>query len=286
MGAPRAAWSPGDVYDAAGSASVWVTLGLGALGLLYLAGWVRLGPARLQAPWRFRLVCFLLGLAVVWAAVASRLSSLDSHRLTFHMVQHLLLLNVSAPLLLLGAPFAVLDGVLPRRGVRGPGRGFRTRAGRFLTHPCVTWLSAAAVVVGWHLPGVLALTLHSPGWHALQQLSFLLAGLLFFWPVVLPWPAVPVWPRWTMPLYLFLATLPCDVLSAFLAFSGRVVYPHYLNAPHVDGTTALADQANAGALMWWAVTLGYLLPAILITLQLLSPAQRRPASGVSATRPT
>jgi putative membrane protein len=252
--------------------SVLVALGVGTLTLGYLLGWERLGRPGPRVLSSWRLASFLLGVAVLWVAVASPLSSLDHRRLTFHMVQHLLLMNVCAPLLLLGAPFVILARVVPRGVFSGLTRGLQSRTGRLLTHPGFTWLFAAAVVVGWHVPAVLALTLHSPFWHAVQHGSFLLAGLLFFWPVVLPWPAVAVWPRWAMPLYLFLATLPCDVLSAFLAFSGRVVYPHYLGTATDGGqVSALADQALAGALMWCVVTVGYLVPAVLITLQLLRP---------------
>jgi putative membrane protein len=259
------------VHTAAHSFSFPVALLSVALAVLYLAGFRRLGrdAARAVSPWR--LVSFFAGLGVLFVVVGTPLSSLDHHWLTFHMVQHLLLLNLCAPLLLLGAPFLVLAGLGPPSVGRGLSRGLGSRPGRFLTHPVVTWLSAAAVVVGWHLPAVLALSLHSHVWHMVQQASFLLAGLLFFWPVVLPWPAVAVWPRWTLPLYLFLATLPCDVLSAFLAFSGRVVYPHYLLAERAGELSALSDQALAGALMWCVVTVGYLLPAVLVTLQLLQP---------------
>ncbi len=257
--------------DGAQVVNVLFALALGTLTLLYLLGWERLGRHGPRGVSGWRLCAFFLGLLVLWGAVASPLSSWDHRRLTFHMVQHLLLMNVSAPLLLLGAPFLVLARVLPRGVFSLVNQGLHSRTGRFLTHPCFTWLFAAAVVVGWHVPAVLARTLHSPLWHAVQHASFLLAGLLFFWPVVLPWPAIAVWPRWTSPLYLFLATLPCDVLSAFLVFSGRVVYPPYLNVSDGDAVAVLADQALAGALMWCAVTLGYLVPAVLVTLQLLRP---------------
>jgi putative membrane protein len=267
------------VHDTALTVSVPLTLGVGALALLYFRGWVRKAPA--QPHWGWRLVSFLAGLLVLWTAVGSPLSSLDHHLLSFHMLQHVLLINLCAPLLLLGAPFAVLAAAVPREVARRALRGLTSPASRFLTHPCVTWLFAATVVLGWHVPGVLALTLHSPFWHAVQHASFLLAGLLFFWPVVLPWPAAATWPRWALPLYLFLATLPCDVLAAFLAFSGRVVYPHYLEAQAGSSVTALGDQATAGALMWCAVTIGYLLPAVFITLQLLQPRER--ASPVVAS---
>jgi putative membrane protein len=67
-------------------------------------------------------------------------------------------------------------------------------------------------------------------------------GFLFWWPVVQPWPSVPVWPRWSMLLYLFLAPLPCDILSGLLVFSERVVYAVYFWAAHRFGMSALEDQ--------------------------------------------
>lgn len=75
-----------------------------------------------------------------------------------------------------------------------------------------------------------------------------------------------------MALYLFLATLPCDILSAFLVFCNRVVYTHYLYTARFPGLSALHDQERAGALMWVWVTFVYLIPAVFITLQILSPS--------------
>ena len=76
---------------------------------------------------------------------------------------------------------------------------------------------------------------------------------------------------WSVPVYLFLATLPCDALSAFLAFCGHVVYRPYLSArAGMFGLSALADQELAGALMWVAVTFFYLIPALVVAARLLS----------------
>jgi len=263
--------------------AVGVTVAL-VLGVaLYAQGFFHLVREAREtlSPWRP--VAFLLGVLLLWVALVSELSSLDSQRLLFHMLQHLVLMNLAAPLLLLGAPFRVFsEAGHGGRLAHALGRLLRSpvaqRLGLGLTHPVVCWLSGTLLVVGWHLPFVLERTLHAASWHAVQHASFLLAGLLFWWPVVLPWPARRRWPRWTLPLYLFLATLPCDALSAFLAFSGRVVYPHYLAQPG-GAAAALADQASAGALMWFFVTLAYLLPAVLITLELLSPSR---AAGARA----
>jgi putative membrane protein len=112
--------------------------------------------------------------------------------------------------------------------------------------------------------------LQSEAWHVVEHACFVGSGFLFWWPVVRPWPSVVSWPRWGMLLYLFLATLPCDILSGFLVFCDRVVYPSYLTAPRPFGISALEDQQCAGALMWTCVTLIYLLPAAILTVQLLT----------------
>jgi cytochrome c oxidase assembly factor CtaG len=99
---------------------------------------------------------------------------------------------------------------------------------------------------------------------------FLGAGFLFWWPVVQPWPSVPAWPRWSILLYLFLATVPCDILSGFLVFSERVAYPVYLSTQRQSGFSVLEDQQCAGALMWTCVTIVYLVPAAILTMRLLT----------------
>ncbi len=113
--------------------------------------------------------------------------------------------------------------------------------------------------------------MQSAAWHAVEQASFVATGFLFWWPIVRPWPRVTAWPRWSLVLYLFLATLPCDVLSGFLVFSERVAYPVYLSvSPHGE-LSALADQQTAGALMWTCVTIVYLVAGTILTTRLLSP---------------
>jgi cytochrome c oxidase assembly factor CtaG len=85
----------------------------------------------------------------------------------------------------------------------------------------------------------------------------------------------------SMPLYLFLGTLPCDILSAFLTFCGRVVYPSYLSTARIWNLSPLQDQECAGALMWVWVTFAYLIPAVVITMQILSPGRAQTEAHVA-----
>ncbi len=200
-----------------------------------------------------RLAALIAGLVVLWIAVASPLAAMDHQLLTAHMAQHLLLTTVAAPLLLLG-------GLNRQRALRG-----------IVIHPAFCWLAGTATVIAWHVPALFALGMRSAQWHEFEQATFLATGLLFWWPVIQLSPNLP---RWGVPLYLFLATLPCDALSGFLTFCDRVVYPHYLSAPRLFGISPLRDQECAGALMWVWVTFVYLAPALVVTIQMLSPQRR------------
>jgi len=257
------------------SCPVALTFTVVLAGFVYLRGWLHLRSAPVDVIASWRAGSFFLGLFLIWVALGSPLAAFDEELLTVHMIQHLLLMTVAPPLILLGAPLMPLLHGLPVRFVQSVlGPLFRCslmrRLGCVLSQPAVCWLAAAAALVGWHIPAAFTLGLQSEAWHIVEHVCFLLSGFLFWWPVVQPWPSVPASPRWSTLLYLFLATLPCDILSGFLAFCDRVVYPAYLSAPSHFGISAIEDQECAAALMWTCVTLVYLLTAVLLTMRLLS----------------
>jgi len=258
------------------SLQIVVTLFLIAVVLVYLRGWYRLRRAFPNVLRRWRLVAFVSGVFSLWAAIGSPLAAMDHELLIVHMVQHLLLMTVAAPLMLLGPPVITLLNGLPRPVVN---RVLRPLLRCWLVHklectvahPVFCWLASTAAVIAWHIPALFELGLQSEWWHGGEQVCFLAAGLLFWWPVIQPWPSLAKWPRWTVPLYLFLATLPCDALSAFLTFCNRVVYPNYLSSHRIFSMSPLGDQECAGALMWVCVTFAYLAPAAAVTIRILSP---------------
>ena len=223
-----------------------------------------------------RLACLLGGLAALGIAVASPLATLDCRLLIAHMLQHLILMTVAAPLILIGVPAitlprGLLESLMPR-----------------LTNPVIAWFAGTATVIAWHIPRIFELGMSSDLWHAIEHACFFAAGLLFWWPILRPSPAIARSQSWMPPVYLFLATLPCDALSAFLTFCGRVVYPSYLSMQQPLHLSALEDQEWAGTIMWVWVTFAYLVPAITITMRLLSPqASERAAchAGVSHQAP-
>jgi putative membrane protein len=257
----------------------WSTLTVIALlviAMVYSLGWYRLHKGAVQDLKRWRLAAFWSGELLLAAIVASPLAHLDHRWLAAHMVQHLALMTVAAPLILLSEPCIAFLSGLPRcfnLGIFGtplPRASFRG-LGRLLTNPSFCWLTGTFCVLWWHVPVVFDLTLQSMMWHESEQAAFVIAGLLFWWPVIRPWPGSERWPRWSIPLYLFFATIPCDALSALLTFCGHAVYPAYLGGSQAMIDSALRDQELAGALMWVWVTFAYLVPAVVITIQCLSP---------------
>jgi cytochrome c oxidase assembly factor CtaG len=184
-------------------------------------------------------------------------------------------MTFAPPLLLLGEPFKMFWHVMPRLARNILGHMFRQplvdRVTRTVTRPALCLIVSTLTLVAWHLPALFTLCVHSEIWHMVEQTTFLGAGLLFWWPVIQPWPSTSTSPGWSTLLYLFLATLPCDILSGFLVFSDRVAYPVYLAAPRMYGFSVLEDQQCAAALMWTCVTLVYLVPAAIISTRLLVP---------------
>jgi len=242
---------------------------------VYLRGWLDLRATSSKTIEAWRAGSFLLGLFLIWVAVASPLADLDHEFLTVHMIQHLLLMTFAAPLILLGEPMMLLWTGLRARPEGDPVRprleftreNVPQRGARII----FCWLAATAALVVWHIPAAFALGMRSHAWHLFEQASFFTTGLLFWWPVVQPWPSARKLTDWSIILYLFLATLPCDILSGFLVFSERVAYPVYLSTSDKSSLTVLADQQCAGALMWTCVTIVYLVAAAILSIRLLSP---------------
>jgi cytochrome c oxidase assembly factor CtaG/ferredoxin len=268
-----------DAIAASWSVPLWATLSLLLTAIIYWRGWrlARLTRSGELPPWRA--ACFFAGLATVWLAIASPLDVLGNWLLLAHMTQHLLLMSVAPPLLLLGAPTVPLLRGLPRGWVRdGLGPLFTSRMihaiARFVTHPATGWIAMNVSYLGWHVPAAYELALRSPAWHEVEHACFLLTSLLFWWTVLQPWPSRAHWSRWAVVPYLVTADLANTALSAFLAFSNQVLYPTYAVAPRISGLTAMQDQAAAGAFMWVVGSAIYLVPAIGVTLSLLS--HRRP----------
>jgi cytochrome c oxidase assembly factor CtaG/polyferredoxin len=245
------------------------------VGVLYVRGWRRLRPRDRThfGPWN--LAAFLGGLACIYIAIASPLDALGYFLLVVHMLQHLLLMFAAPMLIWLGEPLLPLLMGLPapvRRYWVAPFLRMRSiqRAFRWLVRPAPAWIIFVVVVWVWHLPALYDTALRSNFAHNLEHASFFYAGLLFWFPVFLPYPSNPRGSRWSMIPYLLLAGVQGTALSALLTFAERVIYHHYAEMPRICGLSVLDDQALAGVAMWIPGSLAYLLPLVWIGLRIMT----------------
>ncbi len=248
---------------------------LALTALIYLRGWFLMRRARVPFVPAWRAVSFLLGLLALWIALASPLDTFSSFIITAHMLQHMLLMMVAPPLILLGAPLIPLVRGLPvfaAREFAGPFLNWRLakRAGGALTNLFVALILMGLAMFAWHTPRLYELALRSSSWHEVEHACFFLASLIFWWPVVQPWPSRAQAPRWAVVPYLLIGDVQNTILSAILVFSDRVLYPSYAEMPRLFGQSALQDQSASGAIMWVVGSLAFLIPAVIIAVQCLS----------------
>ena len=275
----------------------WATLGVLLTSVFYMRGWMALRQLRSTLLPTWRLVCMLAGLASFWLAIASPLDAFAGFLLTFHMIQHMLIMLVAPPLILLASPQIPLLRGLPlwaARDALGPFLNWPRlkRFGRALTNPAFCWLAATVALLAWHTPGAYDLALAAPLWHGVEHACLFGASLLFWWPVIQPWPSTPHWPRWSIPAYLLAGDLIATALAAILCFSDRPLYLAYARVPRLFGWSQINDQVAAGALMWVFGSSILLSAAVVVILRLLDPSpvdrkpQNEPNSWSRPTRPS
>ncbi len=249
-----------------------VSLMLILAAILYGRGlsrlWSRAGVAR--GIGRLEVGAFSLGIGVMALALLSPLETATGTQLTAHMVQHVLLIAIAPPLILMGRPdaaFVFAARALPTNAVVF---GFLRRAARPL--PAAS-LHALAVWI-WHAPGPFQAALQSDALHHLEHASFLLTALLF-WQSVLA--------AFRSPSYLIAAIVATLVtliqggfLGALVTLSGRLLYPSY-SGSGLWGLSPIEDQQLAGLVMWVPMGGIYLVAGLLLAARLIGPDER-PAS--------
>src|SRR5437016_3551997 len=262
----------------------WLVFFLLLTGSIYLRGWFALRRHSYRRWHRGQPVAFAGGLIVIFLALASPIEPFAALLLQVHMLQHLMLMMVAPPLLWLGAPFFPLLRGLPR-AVRLLWIAPLLRSNslrqlfQLLTHPVPAWLLFTAATVIWHLPPVYALALASDGWHYCQHICFLSTALLFWYPVIRPFPSRPRWSPWLLIPYLILADLQNTLLAAVLTFSDQPLYSYYVQQPRLGNLSPLEDQVAAGVLMWVPGSVAFLVPVFVIGIRLLFGSSRRRVSG-------
>jgi len=229
-----------------------VLIGCTALVAVYVALTRRRPPRRAG--------CFFAGVAVLLVAQCSPLDALgDTYLFSAHMIQHLLLLLIVPPLLILGIPAWLVARWLASPRVRAVERALR--------RPAVAWLLGIGAMYLWHLPALYDAALAHTGIHIGEHLCFLATGVIFWWPVCAPLPESRYAPLAAM-LYLFTAAVGSSMLGIILTFASPGLYPAYLHPVDTRGFLPLirdswgvspaVDQQFGGLLMWVPGGLVYL----------------------------
>lgn len=247
--------------------------------VLYLAGVVRV-----KGGWPLhRTLAFLAGVGAVVVALESGIAAFDDEQLSVHMVQHMLLLMVAPLLLLAGHPVMLAMRVLPP--------AHRPRAARALARaarwfgPLQALAIYAIVLVGTHLPAFYDATLTHPALHDAEHLLYLFAGITLWWPIIGADPAPHRRLGGLARLGYMLAAMPAMALiGAYLNRHATIVYSGYAAPARALGISAVADQQQAGAIMWVAGNTIMVLVGLWAVMASLVAEERRQQSRDARAR--
>ena len=250
--------SPGESALALWRFEPAVAIGLAAAALGYAWAWRAAVARGRPATPGWRAAAFYGGLAAVAVALAGPLDAFNDESFLVHMLQHLVLMQLVPPLLVLGRPVQLALQALPPRGVAGAlqatvGRRWLRRALDGLAHPLTVTVLWNVSLALWHLPRAYERALATPWVHELEHAAFFGTSLLFWWIVVDPVPAHhKASPHATFAM-AFVNCMGGGLVATALLFSPRVLYPTYAAVAGADrpwGLDALTDQRLGGAVMW------------------------------------
>jgi cytochrome c oxidase assembly factor CtaG len=263
-------------------------------GLLYASG-MRKRVSRRRRP-RTEAVFFAAGLGALVLAYDSPLATLDEQLFWVHMTQHMLLLAVAPPLILLGRPWATIARSLPagvrRRITFGLVRGTWSlplrAAARRSTGPTPALVLFLGALVAWHLPALYDATLDSFAIHELEHVLFLAAGLLYWSQLIDSPPFRSRLDCLQRALYATAGMAVCSALGLVLAFAPSPLYPGYADlASRPGGISALADQHLAGGVMWVPGSISFTVAIVIFAYRWLDETAqdaRRHASALAGKR--
>ena len=261
-------------------------------------GWWRLSLRGARPLPLRRAVLMLSGLAAVALALVSPIASGAHARFSVHMVQHVLLMMVAPPLVMMADPLPAILWALPR-SIRVPvGRGLAPgavlrRLWQGLTWPPAAWLGSTLALWLWHLPGAYEAALNDDVLHDVEHLVLFGAGILFWWPLIGPAPRVRGLLPYSLRLvYLVPAGGQQALLGLLLSTSPVVLYPSYQTSPSSWGLSPLDDQARGGVIMWAAGGIIGLVTLMVLMYRLLEVEEkgdeprdeRRPAPSAAGSR--
>jgi putative membrane protein len=263
----------------------FVLLGIEIAAVLYFVGGAgRVGISHSSATARWRSAAFWLGLATILLALQSPIEILARQLFWVHMVQHLLLMAVAAPLLALASPWTRMWRALPlswRRGIAKPVfRNPRLQPVRWLyrevSRPGVIWFLAVANLWLWHVPGLYDLTLRNHLVHHLEHTLFLGLSLAFWAQVIDQVPFHARLGSLARSAYVFSAMVASWGLAAVLSFATGPFYAYALLPSRPGGISALTDQQLGGGMMWVPGAIPYSIAFVALLFRWLAEEDNRP----------
>jgi cytochrome c oxidase assembly factor CtaG len=245
-----------------------VLVGVAVLATLYVLAWRRgRSTASRHKPGWGRMALFFAGLLAIIAALVSPLDGLGDQLLVFHMVQHILLLDIVPILLILGLSKVLLRPVTRKL------HGIERRAG-YLAHPAFAVLLYAGFMWGWHVPALYDAALRNSGVHALEHVCFAVAGTLYWWHLLSPIRSRMRLGGLGPVSYMVSTKLLVGVLGIVLAFAPASFYPFYEHHPHYWGLSPSEDQSMAGLAMALEQSIVMGIALVVVFVQMLTESER------------
>ncbi|MBV9173097.1 MAG: cytochrome c oxidase assembly protein [Chloroflexi bacterium] len=236
------------------SAVVGVLVGAWLYGSGVRTLWRRAGRGHVVKPWQ--VVCFALGLLAILVALESPIDSLSDQLFAVHMVQHLLLILIAGPLLVIGAPLAPMLWALPRDSRAPVGAVVRRLV---VAAPVALAVHSIALWI-WHVPPLYEAAINSRGIHVLEHLCFLVTSALFWWSILHPGRNGYALGG----VYVLVLSVQSMLLGALLTFSSGAWYTSHLATTAAWGLSPLEDQQLAGLIMWVPGGVVYLVCALVL----------------------
>lgn len=246
MSAPEFLWSAWDPR---------ISVILGCAGLLM--GYAAAVRFRLTA----KAAAWFAGVLLILLASISPIDALaDDYLFSVHMAKHILFVLIVPALLLIGLPADPVE-----RWLRNP---TLSRIERFFRNPLICWPAGIGAMAFWHIPAVFDAALAHEGWHIAEHLSLLIAGTIYWWPILAPISRARLSPVPQAAAYLFTGCLACTTMGVLITFAPAPLYTPYLHPVDVYGIlplvrndwgiSAALDQQIGGLLMWVPGCLIYL----------------------------
>jgi cytochrome c oxidase assembly factor CtaG len=238
------------------AAAAWYGLGLRHSRLRLV------GRRRRSRETIWRAAAFALALVTIVVALDSPLERAADSWFWAHMLQHVLLMMVAAPLIVVGAPWMPCWRALPlgfrrpvaRGVVKSPRLAWLRAAAKWLALPVVAWILFNADLAVWHLPSLYDLTLRNTAVHYLEHASFVVLGILFWAQVIDSPPLVSPLGDFARAVYATAGAAASWLLAVVLAVAARPLYPAYTGH---HGLSALSDQQLASGVMWGPGSIPY-----------------------------